>query len=220
LLKRNSLETVHDLLARGADPSIADDVGQTALMHAAFPPFDRERFRLLVNAGADLEARREGATGLHLACDGGEAEAAADWVRAGADIEARSPGGATPLMLGASWPRIVRTLLDARAEVNATDDDGHAPLVYAILRQSSVSAKGQLEAMQVMIDRGADVNLRDRRGVSPFGHARKMLAEALLEEEVIVALHPEADRAPAMEWNSRKLAEAVVALLVAAGAKE
>jgi hypothetical protein len=220
LLKRNSLEAARDLLARGADPSIADDVGQTALMHAAFPPFDRKRFRLLVDAGADVDARRDGLTGLHLACAGGEAEAAAEWVRAGADSGARAPGGATPLMLGATWPRVVRTLLNESAEVNAVDDDGHGALVYAILRQCSVSADGQIEAVHAMIDAGGEVNLRDRAGISPVGHAKKVLAQALLEEEVILAFNPEADLTLGMEWNSRRLAEVIVGLLAAAGAIE
>lgn len=220
LLKRNSLETAQDLLARGADPSIVDDMGQTALMHAASPPCNRERFRLLVAAGADLESRRDGLTGLHLACIGGEADAAAEWVLAGADVRARSPGGATPLMLGATWPRIVRTLLDNRAEVNAKDDDGHGALVYAILRQRSVSAQGQLEAIQSLIHAGADVNLRDRAGVSPLGHAKKVLATELLDEEVVCAFNPQADRSSGMDWSSRTLAEAVVKLLTAAEAVE
>jgi hypothetical protein len=220
LLKRNSLETARDLLARGANPSIADEVGQTALMHAAFPPFDRERFRLLVQAGADVEARRDGLTGLHLACAGGEAEAVSEWVRAGADIDARAPGGATPLMLGATWPRIVRTLLNKGADVNTVDEEGHCALVYAILRQCCVGADGQLEAMRALIDAGADVNLRDRGGISPLGHTKRGLAEALLEEEVTLAFNPGADLLLGMEWNGRLLAETVVALLSAAGAIE
>ena len=220
LLRRNSLETARNLLAQGADPSIADDVGQTALMHAAFPPFDRERFRLLVEAGADLEARRNGLTGLHLACAGGEAQAAAEWVRAGADISARSPGNATPLMLGATWPHVVHTLINERADANAVDDDGHSPIVYAILGQRDVSADGQLDAMQVLIDAGADVNLIDFAGVSPLGHATTMLAAAILEEEVIRAFNPEANLTVGSDWNRRKLAEAFVSLLVIAGARD
>ncbi len=220
LLKRNSLETAKDLLARGADVSIADDVGQTALMHAAFPPFDRERFRLLVEAGADVEAQRDGLTGLHLACAGGEAEAVVEWIQAKGNIGARSPDGATPLMLGATWPLIVRELLDHGAEVNAVDDDGHSGLVYAILRQSWVGADGQLEAIQAMIDAGAGVNLKDRAEVSPLSHARKIYAEACLEEEVILQFNPAADLTFGMEWNRRRLAEAVVDLLVSSGAFE
>jgi len=221
VLKRNSLETARDLLARGVNPSIADDVGQTALMHAAFPPFDRKRFRLLIDAGADLEARRQdGLNGLHFACCGGEAEAAAEWVRAGADIEARSPGGGTPLMLGATWPRIVRTLLDAGAEVNAVDDDGQSALVNAILRQRGVSAEGQLEAIQALIDGGADVNLRDRAGISPLGHAKQVLAKVVLDEEVALAFNPQALATRSNEWNDLKLSEAVVTTLTAAQASE
>jgi len=220
LLRRNSLETVRNLLAQGADPSIADDVGQSALMHAAFPPFDRERFRMLVDAGADLEARRDGLTGLHLACAGGEAEAVAEWVRAGADISARSPSNATPLMLAATWPHIVRTLLNQRADVNAVDDDGHSAIVYVILRQCSVNAGSQLNALHALINGGADVNLKDFSGVSPLGHAKKMLAAALLEEEVILAFNPEANMKESGDWNSPQLAEAVVSLLVTVGAHE
>jgi hypothetical protein len=81
-------------------------------------------------------------------------------------------------------------------------------------------ADGQLEAMRAMIDAGADVNLRDRAGISPLGHAKGGLAKAPLEEEVILAFKPEADLTLGMEWNSRSLAEAVAALLSTAGAIE
>jgi hypothetical protein len=221
LLKRISLRDVAELLRHGANPNIADEHGQTALMHAAFPPFERERFRMVAEAGADLEARRyDGYTGLHLACSGGEAVAAEEWVRVSADVHSRTSEGATPLMLAARWPDIVRLLLAAGAETNAADEDGHNALAYAILQQCCVGAERQLEAIQALLDAGIDVNQRDRNGITPLGHAQRALREAELEQEVCRAFNPDWEVPDRLPWDDRRLAEEVVNRVGAAGGFE
>ena len=213
LLKRIPVQDVLEVLEKRADPGVADDVGQTALMHAAFPPFDAERFWLLANAGADLEAsRQDGLTGLHLACEGGEVQTAAAWVRAGANVNARTPEGATPLMLAALWPEIAGLLLDAGAEVNAVDRDGHSALAYAILQD--VWRRDRLKTIRALIRAGADLNLRDHQGISALDHAHRMLAQVRLSEEVRQAFQQSSRHKT--DRSELKVAQAVVELLTSA----
>jgi hypothetical protein len=222
LLKRISADRALDLIARGADVNIADDVGQTALMRAAFPPFNREKFRALVAAGADVEARRnDGMTGLLIACAGGESAAAAEWVRAGADIHARGPENCTPLLLAARWPRIVELLLAAGADVTAADDDGHTALAYAVIQQCAVTPAEEQEAVRLLLQAGADPNQPDAEGRTPTDHARRMLAAAELEVESILAMSGRPPEDHPSEWLNDRVnhARSLLALLTEFGGR-
>lgn len=189
LLKRLPARAAIELIAQGADVNIADDVGQTALMIAAFPPFNQEKFRALVTAGANVEARRnDGLTGLLLACAGGESEAAEEWVRAGADVRVRCPENSTPLMLGARWPHIVALLLASGADPNAADKDGHTPLAYGVIQQCSVSAQGERTAIRQLLEAGADPHRADNEGRTPTDHARQAVKAEELHLETMLAL--------------------------------
>src|SRR5262249_15209494 len=130
------------------------------------------------------------------------------------DVTARLPDGTTPLMLGATWPKIVRTLLAAGADVNAADDEGHTALVYAISRQLSLDGEPMLLAVQELLAAGADVNQPDREGVTAQEHARRALARVDLEEEVFRAFHPDSGAAPGRMLEAVRLAEGIVALVV------
>ncbi len=246
LFKRIPLKELAMLLERGADPNVADDAGQTTLMHAAFPPFNRERFDLLWKAGAKLETRRnDGLNGLHLACSGGEAETAAVWVAVGADVNAVATGGATPLMFGASWDNIVTMLLAHNAAVNTRDEDGYSALAYAVLKQKPIGAKSLLNSIRALLAAGADVGLLDKQGLSPIDHARRVLARVDLEKECLQAFmeartteerhqweaarkqhvncleqyrleHPEDEWLTNTDYDNRKLAIEIVELLTTA----
>ena len=78
-----------------------------------------------------------------------------------AEIEARDRRGATPLMHAAAFGNleIFRILLDAGADVNATNESKATALLWAAR---------QPEKARLLIERGADPNAKSKQGFTPL----------------------------------------------------
>lgn len=126
------LETVSDLLAKGADPNAATDEG---LALSAAAAWDRvEVIGALIAAGATASTKEEG--GWHpllWAAANGNADAAEVLIAAGASVDEPNDDGDTPLTLAARRGAlgVVRVLIDSGADVERTDGDGDSPLSIA-----------------------------------------------------------------------------------------
>lgn len=110
-----------------------------------------------------LYAAREGATG-----------ATRMLIEAGADLEQADANGTTPLLAAVINDRMdtARVLVEAGADVNAVDWYGQTPLWAAVdvrnldvdgpTRDNGVDRASVLELIELLIERGADVNARTR----------------------------------------------------------
>ncbi len=159
-------KTVAQLLNAGADPNARDIDGRTPLMLAS-AHIKGSVVRLLLDAGADVNAALpvisetdteraeeedvdDDDLELELECEAGEPSTAlAMALYAGYDIDEE------PVV------DVVEQLLNAGANVSATDELGHTPLMFAVWRSSVLLVKRLLAA-------GAQVNSASRYGVTPL----------------------------------------------------
>jgi len=173
------IDAVMTLLANGADPNLADDVGNTPL-HLAALTRDAGVAQSLLDAGARLDAiNREDMTPLSLACEAGNWVVVEFLIKHGArsDVE-----GATPALLFAAAvdgddPRGVKLLLKARARVNARGPQARTALMVAALADNAEVAEALLAA-------GAEVDARDDSGHSALLEAARAGANRVLQRLV------------------------------------
>ena len=133
---------------------------------------------LLLEHGAEVEALgHNGQTPLHRASWQRKVKAGQCLLDHGADINARNNSGLTPLGSAAYQDlEFTRMLVERGARIDDSDSDGWTSLHWAI-------QSGNVQIVQLLLENGADVNVRDKSGKSPsqFGSARRIpeIAELL-----------------------------------------
>ena len=157
---RGDLEAVRSLLEGGADANEAQGDGMTAL-HWAARHGDAEMARLLVTAGANVEAgtRIGRYTPLHLASRAGSAPVVEALLATGADVRAvTTNSGATPLHLAAESgsQEAIRLLAGGGADLDAREREWRqTPLIFA-------AAHNRPAAIRALLELGADASLAER----------------------------------------------------------
>jgi len=162
------LEAIRTLYEQGADLEAPVQPSGAHPLHIAaaigMPPV----VNLLVDLGADLEARDTlGRTPLIQAAIAGNSAVVAVLLAAGAEADAaETHHGTTALHLAAFRDQrdIIDLLLDYGAGVDTVDSNGETPLFWAI-------GRGHAEAITQLVNAGADINHRNHAGVSPLGIA-------------------------------------------------
>lgn len=223
------------LLCRGADPSLNDNQGQTALTLAArqghvgvlqvLLDWMQEQGCESPAARALLEhADNEGWTALRSAAWGGYKEAVSLLLEAGAEVDGCDSDGRTALR-AAAWgghEEILLTLLDHGAEVDRADREGRTPMIAA-------AYMGHKEAVEILLDAGADVSLADGDGRTALSVAALCVPSAtggrghgevvsLLLERGANPEHKDRDGMTPLLLASYEGHEEVVELLLEAGA--
>ncbi len=154
-------DIVRLLLARGANANAASKSKNTPLMVAAGHPRSYAAVRLLLEAGADIHAKKAAGVEVMLerAVDGGDRQTIDFLLERGAAKDAAGAAAALATAAFTGERGLVELLLSHGADPNLNPTfSGHA-LNLALIGE-------QLDVAKLLIEKGADVNQR-----SPTGHA-------------------------------------------------
>ncbi len=139
------------LIAKGANINIADNNGLTPLMAAA--ELGMAGFSLLLEKGAKVNvADNAGKTPLMYAMGNRGYGAAAELVKRGAQINAKEKEGRTALFYA----------------IERAEHDPIRLLGDDLKRKEKESAERYVQLVQLLIEKGADVNVKDKDGETPL----------------------------------------------------
>ena len=163
-------DTVRSLLEHGADVHALDNDHATPL-HVVSRSGSIKAARLLLKHGADVHALDNiHSTPLHFASRYGKAQVARLLLEHGANIHARDKEDQTPQHLLLTMESressdldidTIRFFLERGADVDAVDDN-HSTLLH------KASYRGNVKVAQLLVERGANTNVRNKGGRTPL----------------------------------------------------
>jgi ankyrin repeat protein len=134
-VEESDFRRAQKLIAKGADVNQQNSYGYSAL-HVAAASGDAKVVKLLLEAGANVNARNPTGSALARAAQQGNAEIVRLLLQAGADVEAKDDSGWTPLFSAAmtGGAETVEVLLRAGVNINARANNGWTALKEAQMR--------------------------------------------------------------------------------------
>ena len=142
-------------------------------LHCAVQEGHADVVEVLIDAGADIDAKTSDAcTPFHYACEDGKLTILKMLLKAGANVCATYNDGDTCLKAasGNGHTETVRYLVGLKeVDVNHTADGGETALHHAVIRNN----ESHPEVVQVLIDAGADIEIKNGNGRSPLHTASR-----------------------------------------------
>jgi len=127
--------------------------------------------QLLIENGADVNIKDEYGGTLLMDCSNQQDNSylASSLLDHGAEIEAVNEDLRTPLMVACEngRPNMTRLLVSRGAQVNKVDRYGRTAIILAIL-----DGYNTMEILQILLDAGAEINIRDEDDRSALDYAR------------------------------------------------
>ena len=218
-VKSGSTEIVDCLLEAGAH---INTNGYSTALRTAMRVGNIEMIQRLLKAGAEINSVGAFHTGpVHQAAEKGEIEILNVLLDAGADVTLKGWFGKTPLEIAASegHAAVVRRLLQEGPEINSicdnynhNDYDNRGALHYA-------AEKDDVEILNLLLDAGADVNLKSRFGRTAIRvaacHGHIAAVRKLLQAGADVNISDDFRRTPLMDAAGKGWIEVVDCLLEA-----
>jgi uncharacterized protein len=170
---RGDVETVSKLLAQGASVHAQDEQGRTALIAAAYGNH-LSVAEPLIRLGADVNRQdRTQQSAYLISTSEGYLDLLRLTLQAGADVHSLDSYNGTGLIRAADrgHVEIIQELLKTGIRIDHVNNLGWTALLEAIILGDGGAR--HTEAVRLLVEAGADVNLADSNGVTPLAHARQ-----------------------------------------------
>jgi len=167
---RDLMDIMKLLINKGADINVKDPWYRSTPLHHAVSKGDKEMVELLLSKGAETKVKtKHGGTPFEFAMDRYDRDIIKLLIKSGADVNAEVRVGFPLLVaLNKEDPEMAKLLISRGANVNITSNSDNSKITPLHLAVTG----GYKDLVQLMLEKGADVNAKDSAGRNAMGWAR------------------------------------------------